>query len=185
MDSVTPTIKGIFINSHVKRLAASRGKSSLAELEQRFGRPLRFENLKDYPVRDEVKIIELVLELLGQAPRDPEQLSFEGGRLHFLNFSTTPFGKILMSALPKSPEGFGTMLLKTGVIARHVFKNTKFKGERLGPMSLRITMENNDYPIEHFKGFFTEWMHFWGLKNTSVVAEETAPRRYEYTLSWE
>ena len=179
----TPLIKGMFINSHVWALRSAKGEEGVAELRRRLGRPISFNNLKDYPVREEVELIEVVHELL-YGPSPEETRSFEAGRLHFKNFITTPFGKILMSALPKTSDGFRRLLLSVRHIVKHIFKNTNFASEAKETNKLRIVMENSDYPIDHFRGLFYEWQLYWNLDSPQVKAQELSPGRFEYILSW-
>jgi len=180
----TPLIKGMFVNSHIRALRVKKGTDGVRELERRYGSPLAFKNLADVPVREEIRILELVLDLLSDVPVPPESRSFEAGRLHFRNFITTPFGKILISAIPKTIAGFHKLLTSTGHIARHVFKNTNFRATHTDSM-ISICMDNSDYPLEHFRGLFFEWMVFWDMPSPSVEATENAPGAYEYTLRWQ
>lgn len=178
--AMTPTIKGIFINSHIKKVRQEKGEEGVRELEKKFGMRIKFGNLEDIPVREEVRLLECALEVLrGQPVMEPEK-SFEAGKLHFRDFSETPFGRIIFSQFKNS---FKLMMKNAPSIAGHVFKGVKFYSEEVGPNSVIITMENNDYPIDHFRGLFQEWMDFSGLKGV-VEAKEIAPNRYQYSLTW-
>jgi hypothetical protein len=44
-------------------------------------------------------------------------------------------------------------------------------------------MENNDYPIDHFRGFFHAWMEFSRYKG-EVEAEDAGNDTYVYTVRW-
>jgi hypothetical protein len=44
-------------------------------------------------------------------------------------------------------------------------------------------MTNNDYPIDHFRGLFAEWMKFSGYEGT-VTAEKVEPDTYRYLMEW-
>lgn len=176
----TPTIKGIFVNSHIKKVREVKGEEGVRELEKKFGMRIKFGNLEDVPVREEVRLIECSLDILTGGTVKPEERSFEAGRLHFRNFSGTPFGRIIFSQFKNN---FKLMMINSPSIAGHVFKGVRFYSDEVGPKSVKVTMENNDYPIEHFKGLFQEWMDFSGLKGI-VEAKETAPNRYEYLMSW-
>lgn len=181
LEGETPLIKGMFINSHIRALRAKKGASGVRLLEERVGRPLVFKNLEDVPVREEIAIIEHTLDLLSDEPIAPEARSFEAGRLHFRNFITTPFGRILMSALPRTHEGLRQLMQRSGYIARRVFRHTNFRAQEHDD-TVTITMDNSDYPIDHFKGLFYEWMKTWGIEEPSIEAREAAPRQYEYVL---
>lgn len=176
-----PTIKGIFINSHIKKVRQERGDEGVRELEKKFGMPLNFRNFEDVPVREEVHLIECALEVLEGNPIPDERKQFEAGRLHFKNFSQTPFGRIIFSQFRNN---FKMLMMNTPNIAGHVFKDVRFYADELGPKEVRVTMENNDYPVDHFRGLFQEWMDFSGLKGT-VEAQETAPNRFAYIMTWE
>jgi len=49
--------------------------------------------------------------------------------------------------------------------------------------TIKGIMENNDYPLDHFRGLFFEWLLFAGSTGT-VAGRETAPRRFEYIIAW-
>src|SRR3954468_16882438 len=92
----TPTIKGIFVMSHVRALERAKGKEAVHELVERCGMRVRFKNTDNVPVRDEVTIIENVLDILSGKPIPHSRREFEAGRLHFRNFSRTPMGKLVL-----------------------------------------------------------------------------------------
>ncbi len=190
-----PCIRGVFINAHVRKLRQAKGVAAIEELERRYGRKALFGNLEQVPVREEVKIIDLAFDILRDEhapPLSQTERSFEAGRLHFRNFSETPFGKILLSAMPHTPSGFKDLLIASRYIVRHIFTNIGFQHEVLAENVFKLTMDNNDYSIEHFRGFFYEWMQAWKLPNATIEACDTtppfvapdSPRRYEYTMQW-
>ncbi|MGH2575101.1 MAG: TIGR02265 family protein [Ignavibacteria bacterium] len=181
MEENKPTIKGIFVNSHLKTLKNQKGEKGMRELERRYNKPLDFKNSDNLLVSEEVKIIELALEIMSEKPVPENERSFEAGRLHFRNFTTTPLARIIFSVFRKN---YKLMMIQTKNIAGHVFQGVKFYTEDLGPNSVRVVMKNNDYPIEHFKGLFYEWMLFAGYEGT-VEAKEIPPGYYEYTMEWE
>ena len=181
MADKTPTIKGIFLNSHVNKVRQEKGEEGVRELENKFGKPVKFSSFEDVLVRDEVRLIELSLDILmnGKVPADKR--AFEAGKLHFKNFSKTPLGRIIFSQFRGN---FKLMMVNAPSIAGHVFKGVRFFSEERGPKEVVVMMENNDYPIEHFRGLFQEWMDFSGLTGT-VESKEIAPNRYEYIMRWQ
>jgi uncharacterized protein (TIGR02265 family) len=180
MASKQPTIKGIFVNSHINAVKKAKGAEGVRALEKKYGKPLHFKNNQDVLIREEVKLIEAALEVLSSSPIPSSHLSFEAGKLHFRNFSTTPLARIIFSVFRKK---FKLMMMQSENIAGHVFRGVRFSSENLGPKEVKVTMENNDYPIDHFKGLFQEWMIYSGCHGT-VEAEETSPNRYEYVMRW-
>jgi len=181
MGSEQPTIKGVFVNSHIHAVRRDRGEQGIRTLEQLYGKPVAFKNSDNVPVAEEVRIIELALGILADRPIPPEHLAFEAGRLHFRNFSTTPLGRIIFSLFRRN---FKLMMLQSYHVAGHVFQGVKFSSEELGPNSVRIVMENNDYPLDHFRGLFYEWLLFSGASG-KVDAQIIPDHRYEYTISWQ
>jgi len=179
----SPLIKGMFVNSHIEALRKEKGDEGVRELEHRYGKPLSFRNLEDVPVREEVRVIEIAFDIMTDDAPIADK-SFEAGRLHFRNFINTPFGRMVDATLPKTEEGLVGLLTRARYIARHVFKNTNFSSSIIDDRTLLISMENCDYPIDHFRGLFYEWMNRWGFEGHTVTAKETKPNRYEYTLSW-
>lgn len=174
------TIKGIFVNSHLKALQRLKGEEGLQELERRLGGPLRFRNSEDVAVRREVAIIDGVLDILHGGTIPSHLRDFEAGRLHFRNFTATPLARIVFSLFRKDLK---LMMMHAHHIAGHVFQGTKFSSDDLGPTSVRVTMDGLDYPIDHFKGLLHEWMHFAGYSGT-VECTAVGPYRHAYTLTW-
>ena len=181
MKNGSPTIKGIFVNSHIKAVQTAKGEEGVAELARRYGKSLIFKNTQDVPVRDEIRLIECAFDVLTQQTVNPEQRAFEAGRLHFKNFSTTPLARIIFSFYQKN---FKLLMLHAGSIAGYVFSGVTFTSEEAGERSVRLTMKNNDYPIDHFRGLFQAWMDFSGLTGV-VQGTEIDPNTYVYTMTWE
>lgn len=180
----TPLIKGMFVNSHIEQLRREKGEEGVFLLNSRIGKYDGFNNFEDYPVSLEIKVIDAVLEIL-HGHEDPKTKDFEAGRLHFRNFANTFFGIMTMNIAPRTGDGFKTLMQGVNYIGRYVFKNTNFSSQIMdGPM-VKVCMENNDYHIDHFRGLFYEWALFWGLANPEVKAEETAPKKFEYTITWQ
>src|SRR5688500_6366313 len=131
----TPTIKGMFINSHVKAVRQLKGEAGVKALAKKYGHPLKFRNLSNIAVREEVRLIELALDIINPKKLAPSEREFEAGRLHFRNFTTTPYGHILFSSLPKN---FKRMMMGSTYIAQHVFKGVKFESVDLGPKAVKV-----------------------------------------------
>lgn len=176
-----PTIKGIFVNSHINFLKKNGGEGALQKLENKMHKNIKFSTWQDVPLSEEIQILEYVFDIVyPSAKLSPEERSFEAGRLHFRNFITTPFGKILFSALPKNFKG---TLMKLPMIIKHIFKNLEFSVKGLSKNQVRIEMSNINYPIDHFSGLFYEWMVFWKL-NGKIESKAESNFSYEYLISW-
>ena len=175
-----PTIKGIFVNSHIQMVRRELGEAGVRQLEERMGMPLRFRSTEDVPVRDEVRLIEHALDLTSRETFTGNARAFEAGRLHFRNFTTTPWAKVLFTLFPRN---FRFMTLHAKTVAERVFSGVRFASEDLGEHTVRVTMENADYPIEHFRGLFQEWMTFFGYQGM-VDARRLGSQRFEYTMHW-
>lgn len=176
-----PSIRGIFVNSHINKVRQLKGEEGVKKLAERYGKRLEFTNTENVPVADEIKIIEAELDIISDTPVPSERRAYEAGRLHFKDFSETPLGRIIFSMFRKD---FKTMMTKSQYIAEHVFRGLRFEPIDSGPKEAKIIMKNVNYPIEHFQGLFQEWMNFSGEKGT-VEARETGPRKFEYHLIWE
>ena len=175
-----PTIKGIFVNSHINSLNGEKGESAVRELEKRLGKKVDYKNSDDVLVSDEIKILEICLDILSGEQISDKDRAFEAGKLHFNNFTTTPLAKIIFSLFKSQ---FKLMMINSDKIAGHVFNNVKFKSTDLSPTSVKVVMKNNDYPLDHFRGLFTAWMEYAGLSGI-VHANEINEGDYEYTMSW-
>ncbi|HET6398121.1 MAG TPA: DUF2378 family protein [Candidatus Thermoplasmatota archaeon] len=174
-----PTIKGIFVQSHVGAIRSQRGEEGVLELERRYGAPVRFRGGDDVPVREEVRLLEAAVDVL--CPGSPAGTrAFEAGRLHFRNFRATPWARLVFGIFP---AGYHFVLMHASSIAERVFQGLTFEAEDLGPTTVRVTMTGSDYPLDHFRGLFYEWMVQSGLQGT-VIGQETAPGRHEYLCQW-
>lgn len=181
MTQKKPTIKGIFVNSHIHTVHTVLGDEGVVRLEAMYGKPIQFKNNDTVPLRDEIAIIECALDLLSSEPVPKQDRAFEAGRLHFRNFTTTPLAQIIFSLFRTK---FKLMMLHAPDIAGHVFQDVKFSSREVSEKSVEVTMENNDYPLDHFRGLFYEWMIFSGNKGT-VTGEKIDETTYRYILSWE
>jgi uncharacterized protein (TIGR02265 family) len=176
----TPTIKGIFVLSHIRALERAKGSGALEELKKRYGKPIDFKNSENVPLREEITIIEHTLDLMTPTALPPTERTLEAGKLHFRNFSGTPLGRLV---LPFFKSKFKLLMMNADNVAGHVFNGVRFHSEDKGPREVRIIMDNNDYPLEHFQGFFEAWLEFSGLKG-EVSAEDLGENRYEYIVTW-
>lgn len=173
-----PTIKGIFVMSHVRALAREKGEDAVLKLVKRMGKRVRYKNTEDVPVREEVAIIEHVLDLLSSKAIPHGRREFEAGKLHFKNFSETPLGAMVLNMF-----SLKMALMRVPWIAKKVFRGVLFTSKAMGTKSVRVTMENNDYNIEHFRGFFHAWVEYAGYRG-QVEAVDLGGDTYTYTVSW-
>ena len=176
----TPVIKGIFVRSHINALKKEKGEEGVKMLEKKYGHSVNFKNSDDIPVKEEIRILELVYELLNGNHIDESQRAFEAGRLHFKNFTSTPLARIIF---PMFRKKFKTILLRSNNIASHVFRGIKFYSEDIGENAVKVTMQNADYPIEHFSGLLSEWMNYSGIKG-DVLTNKLSENTYEYVMRW-
>lgn len=176
-----PTIKGIFVKSHIRALERDYGHAAVMELTNLVGHSLDYSNTDDVPIKDEVQILEHIVDIMAQKPLEQKEREREAGRLHFRNFATTPLWGLTEQIFGSRPK---FLLMQSSKIAGYVFQDVEFTSEDLGEKHVRITMFNNDYPIEHFEGFFEEWLR---QANCVPHVQTTAHTRgrYEYDISWE
>jgi len=177
----TPTIKGIFVNSHINFLKKFGGKDALEKLEKKMRKSVKFNTWQDVPLSEEIQIIEYVFDIVYPSYKlSPKDRAFEAGRLHFRNFITTPLGRILFTALPKNFKG---TLLKLPMIIKHIFKNLDFSVTGISKNKVKIEVSNLNYPPEHFSGLFHEWMLFWKLYGR-IDTKMKSDISCEYLISW-
>ncbi len=180
MSAHGPVIKGIFVMSHVRALRRTHGADAVAELERRFGHPIDFGLNEDVPVRHEIAILEHIVDLSHPEPLPAEERQYEAGRLHFRNFSHTPLGVLV---LPFFGNDFKKLALGIGSIAESVFEGISFQGSDAGPQAVKIVMDNTDYPLQHFRGFFAAWIEHGNLRG-DVAARQEGDRMHVYDISW-
>ena len=178
--SIKPTIKGIFVNSHVAAVKKKAGTQGVAELEKRFGKSVSFGNNQDVRILDEVRLIEHALDIMSDTPVPQNERTFKAGRLHFDNFVNTAFAKM---AFPMFKNNFKTMMMKSSFFGEHIFKGVTFTAKDLGGNQVEVVMGNNDYPIDHFRGVFQAWMDSSGLKGV-VTATTSSTADFIYTMEW-
>ena len=181
LQHASPTIKGIFVGSHVEAVRRAKGPDGVRALEAAFGGPVDFADLADVPVREEVRLIELANDILRGAEVPAHERAYEGGRLHFRNFKRTPLARMTFAVFPRN---FRYLMLHSPAIAERVFKGVRFQARPLGESGVEVVMRNNDYPLDHFRGLFQEWMEDFGYRGR-VEGRETAPGEFTYTMRWE
>lgn len=183
MDDVPgPTIKGLFVNSHIRALEAERGHAGLIALQRKLGHPARYSTTDDVPVGEEIRILEHIVDMTSPALLSAEERAREAGRLHFRNFSTTVMWTLVQQIFGAN---FKFLIMQSSRIASWVFRGIEFESIDLGGTHVRIVMYNDDYPLAHFHGFFEQWLALSGVTRGDVCADATQPGRYEYTISWE
>ncbi len=175
-----PTIKGLFVNSHIRALEAERGHAGLIELQRKVGHAVRYKTTDDVPVADEVRILEHIVEITTPMILSPEERELEAGRLHFRNFSTTVMWTLVNQIFGTN---FKFLVMQSSRIASWVFRGIEFSSEDLGGNRIRISIYNNDYPLRHFHGFFEQWLAVAGVSGT-VEATEHPEGRYDYIVAW-
>jgi len=176
-----PTIKGVFVKSHINALKSVKGEQAHLELEKRYGKPLNFKNSDDVPVVEEEAIILHSLDILNNDSVAESDRNFRAGRLHFVNFTQTPLARILF---PIFKSQFKLMMMNSNSIAGHIFQGIVFKSTDLGEKKVKVKMENSEYHPDHFRGLFYEWLTYAGLTG-EVMVEELGPNIHEYTISWQ
>ncbi len=185
-----PTIKGIFVNSHVHALRKARGDEAVLELQGKFGKPVSFGVMEDVLVCDEVLLLEYIVEIMSHRRYTDRERSLEAGRLHFNNFTTTPLWKVLISTFGND---FKRIALHGAKVTEQVFRGLSIKIEDIGPTHVKITMGNNDYPLEHFQGFYEAWLASTGTKAAVEGNELHGPQgdgpaqagaTFEYIIRW-
>src|SRR4051812_28014220 len=172
-EAARPTIKGIFVRSHLRALERARGEDGLLELQKRFGKPLSYKNSDDVPISEEVRLLEYIIDLTSPTELSPRAREIEAGGLHFRNFATTPLWS-------PTTQIFGSnlkfLLMQSSKSAGYVFQGVEFTSEDIGERTVRITMFNNDYPIEHFEGFFDAWLNDAKKEGTVAASGHTRGR---------
>src|SRR4051812_10955478 len=95
MQPLRPTIKGVYILSHIRAFERERGEDQLRELGVRYGKSLLIKNGDYLPVAEEVAILELIVEISSPKILSEEECALSAGHLHFKNFTSTPLWAIL------------------------------------------------------------------------------------------
>jgi uncharacterized protein (TIGR02265 family) len=175
-----PTIKGIFVNSHIDMLRASGGEEAVLKLKELVGFPIDYKEDDDVFLGDEEKLIDSLV-IMENPNISGDKLHFESGKLHFTNWTKTPWSKQLFSLLP--PD-FKYMMLHLNVIIIKVFQNFTFESEELGEKKVKVSANNNYYNVQHWVGLFQAWMDMFGLKGV-VTGEKTGEHSCTFIFEWE
>ncbi len=180
MNTQNSTIKGIFVRQHIKAIKKHKGSEGLKLLEQKFGKPLTIKNSDNVPIADEVKLLEAATIILHPKKYSQQELDYEAGKLHFINFSQSPIGRILFFSFNRNIK---RILLHSNNITAHIMKGILFSAKSTGKKSILIMIGSNGYPLHHFRGFFEEWFTFSKVKGT-VKATFQEPASHMYELDW-
>lgn len=180
-DAPRPTIKGLFVQSHIKALERERGPEGLVELLRRTGKPHHYASTDNVPVVEEVELLECIVDMTSPVRLSDEERRYEAGRLHLRNFATTTMWTLLEQLIGRNLK---FLFMQSSWIGAWVFSGITFGSEDLGGHRVRITMSHSVYPITHFKGFFEQWLHELGVHGT-VDALERATGEHAYTIAWD
>lgn len=63
-------------------------------------------------------------------------------------------------------------------VAGRIFNGVPLASEEFGDDTVRTSLENADYPIDHFRGLVHDWLTQFGYEGL-VEAKELGPRRYQ------
>jgi uncharacterized protein (TIGR02265 family) len=180
-DSHEPTVKGLFVRSHIENLRKAKGAEGVKELERRFGKSVNYDSLEEVPVSDEIRILEIALDILSDGTIPEDKRSFEAGRLHFTGFSTTPWAKMVFSIFSGNLK---YQVMHVGLIVEKIFKGIKMHSEETGPHSVAIYIDNAQYyNPEHFRGLLQEWVEHMGYAGT-ITASTTESGESRFEISW-
>jgi len=175
-----PTIKGLFVKTHIAAVKHKRGEQGVKILEKLFGKPLAFGNWENVPVEEEVRLIHYALHIWSDEEIVSKYLEYEAGRFHFRNFLTTPLAKTIIK---RFGANFKLIMMLASKIARKVFLGIEVSSENIDLHKVKIIIKNSAYPLEHFSGFFEAWLSYVGLVGM-VRAVKTNTHLFEYTIIW-
>ncbi len=173
-------IRGVYVNTHLRALRREHGEHAFVELQRRFGKELRFDATELVPVGDEVRILEDIIAITHPGIAD-DQKRIEAGKLHFRNFSHTTLWRVLK---PFVAINLKWVLMRSRAIAGRVFQGVTFVSRDSGENSVVITLLNNDYPVEHFVGFFESLIMYTGYVPEVTAHTVAHGLMYEYLISW-
>ncbi len=174
------TVKGYLVRNHLKEFEKEAGTSGLKVLRKRYGKPFDFENNDWVAVSEEAELLGHMVDILSSKRVSDEERDFETGKLHFKYFSLTPLAVILFSLYR---EDLNTFLLNLDKIAGHVFGGLKISSQKVGKRSVRVLIENSDYPLKQFEGFFTGLLAFAGFEG-EVEAKSFKTGMQSFIVSW-
>lgn len=180
METKPATIKGLFVNTHVKAVEKNLGDFGVKQVAKKCGFALPYGNWENVPVIQEVKVIDAALQLLSDTEVPIHKLEYEAGKFHFNNFMSTFFAKTIFAQFGTN---FALMMRLAGKIASRVFKGVEVRSQQLEVKKVRITMYNMDYPLEHFVGFFEAWLSYMKLIGIAR-GKDLGNKTYEYIITW-
>ncbi|OGB65625.1 hypothetical protein A2296_02600 [candidate division CPR3 bacterium RIFOXYB2_FULL_35_8] len=149
MEKQSITVKGIFIKFNVDRVKTELGEKSLRDMEGQYGKPLNFSAMTDYPVEEEIKLIEIIGKMIYPELKSVERWK-KMGEDDANIFITSQIGRVGLSLFfPNIENGiknasrlFG--LLHQGMICKPIINKD----------IIALNIENNPYHPNYYVGFF-------------------------------
>lgn len=175
-----PALKAVYIQSHIRALFDERGQAAVDELQRRYGKLLSFESDEYVPVRVEVEILGHIVDICTPKKLSSDERALLAGRLAFKNFTSSFLWRTLMPLVRTNPKA---VLMRAHYIASQVFQGIVFTPEDTGATTVKMRLENNDYPLEYFQGFFEEGLMTSRLTG-AVEADTDSGGAYIYTITW-
>lgn len=175
-----PMIRGKYVRCHLKYIEAECNPETVRTLRERFAGKLDFRRNDFVPIWMDNEILEAAARCLKGNDLPRQQLAYEAGRLHYRAFSETIMWQVLTRLFGKNLR---LLLQQSPLITARIYRGTQFSSESYGERSGRITIINQGYPLEHFRGFFEEYLHERGF-NGYADGQEFEKDRIAYNISW-
>ena len=175
-----PMIRGKYVRSHLKSIESDYGPNVATALRKRFVDRLAIRKREFVPIQLDNELFGATVDLLHAEQFAPERRSYEAGRLHFRAFSKGMLWQIVSGIFGKNLR---LLLQQSPLVTAGIYRDVQFSAEPYGERSGLITITNQGYPLEHFRGFFEEYLAGSGF-NGYVEVQRLDGNRIAYHISW-
>jgi len=180
------TIKGIFLKHHINRVKDKKGDTGIKLLEKLYEQPLKFNSFKNYPTKEEERLIKCCLKVIYN-DRQWKDENIRAGRFHWESFAEHPVTK---AAIAIGGTGDIRKLIHISeklmnTIIQDVDYNVSYEGEN----KMKLVCKKFDYHPKLLQGLFEAIFEDKRiLENPDMkVKIETKvinPHEYEYMITW-
>jgi uncharacterized protein (TIGR02265 family) len=172
-----PKVKGVFLKSLVDVVKKQKGPNGLERLRNEYGQ-IDFRGFSDYPLKDQARLNKIASKIIfgSYSP----QAEYEFGRLSFKTYLDTIIGRTMFALIGADPLKIAKALPK---ILGAVMTGVTILIEEVGPLKVKITMQNIPFHIRHYEGACAAAAEHFGYK-AKILSTLLPNQDFQYLVEW-
>jgi len=172
-------VKGMFIKAHVDRMRKELDPEKLLNIEKLYNKPLEFKGFADYPVEEEIELLEAYIRVTKPNLKGDE-IDYEAGIFHWQTFTQLGVGKALLQVYNNDIK---RILSSAQAVLKLISTDMHLDYYDEGVRKVRFIIYNFAYQPRHLEGIIHELMAGAKVKAT-ITTVVKGLQCFEYTITW-